>query len=288
MEAPDITIIGVGRLGNSLAKALSAAGIPIKSLYNRTANKAQKLAADLNINVSGSFPSDDHELGDLIFITVADGAIEGVAHRLADITEDFSAKTIVHCSGNESAIILADLKSKGGSIASFHPLQTFTGYSEPSDFEEIYFSLQGNKSAFPQLKEVAKRLGAETLEVTEDQKSHLHVAAVLASNYLNTLLDAAVETASASGLAPKKAKKALMPLVKTTLQNIEDQSFEDALSGPIKRGDLQTVEHHLDLLKDKPELLALYQILGQRTVELAKKSQQIDHDTARKMIKMLK
>lgn len=288
MKAPEITIIGVGGLGSSLAKALSAAGIPVKSLYNRTADKARKLAVDLNINVSGSFPSDDHELGDLIFITVADGAIQDVANRLADTTDDLSKKTIVHCSGNESAIILADLKSKGGSIASFHPLQTFTTQSEPSDFEDIYFSLQGDKSAFPQLKQLAKQIGANTLEVTENQKSHLHVAAVLASNYLNTLLEAAVETASAGDLAPEKAKKALMPLVKRTLRNIEAQSFEEALSGPIKRGDIQTIGNHLDLLKNQPELLLLYRILGQRTVELARKSQQIDHNTAQKMIKMLK
>lgn len=288
MPTPEITIIGVGGLGSSLARAFSAAGIPVKSLYNRTADKARKLAIDLNINISGSFPSDDRELGDLIFITVADGAIQGVANRLADATDDLSTKTIAHCSGNESAILLADLKSKGAGIASFHPLQTFTGKSEPSDFEDIYFSLQGDTSVFPQLKQLAKKIGANTLEVTENQKSHLHAAAVLASNYLNTLLDAAVATASAGDLAPEKAKKALMPLVKTTLQNIENKSFEKALSGPIKRGDIETVGHHLDLLKDQPELLSLYRILGQRTVELARKSQQIDLDTAQKMVKILK
>lgn len=287
MPALKITIIGVGALGNSLAMALSAAGVPVKSIFNRTVDKAQKLAFDLNIDVSGSFPSDRSELGDLIFVTVSDSAIEPVAHRLADITDDFSTKTIVHCSGNESASLLNDFEPKGGSIASFHPLQTFTTQSGLSDFENIYFSLQGDKSAFPQLKEIAKKLGALTLEVTEDQKAHLHAAAVMASNYLNTLLDAAVETASASELAPEKVKKALMPLIKTTLQNIGEQSFGKAMSGPIKRGDLQTVSHHLDLLSGQPELLALYRIMGQRTVELARKSKNIDQNIAQKMTNML-
>ena len=137
------------------------------------------------------------------------------------------------------------------------------------------------------LTQIATKLGAHTLEVTEGQKSSLHAAAVMASNYLNTLLNAAVETASDSDLNRDQAKKALMPLIKTTLQNIEEKSFEKSLSGPIKRGDMQTVRHHLDLLEDKPELLTLYRILGQRTVTIAKRAKDIDQDTAHKISKML-
>lgn len=287
MPAPQITIIGVGGLGNSLARALSTADVSIKSIFNRTVDKAKHLAGELNINISTTFPSDETQLGNIIFITVSDSAIEPVADRLIDISESFDGKTIVHCSGTESASLLKDFRSKGGIIASLHPLQTFNEQSKPSDFEDIYFSLQGDKSAFPQLKRIAKKLGAKTLEVTEDQKSHLHAAAVMASNYLNTLLDAAVETAAIGNLDPDEAKKALMPLVKTTLRNVESQSFEEALSGPIKRGDLPTVGHHLDLLEEQPELLALYRILGQRAVKLAKKSQSLDHDTAQKIVNLL-
>ena len=287
MPAPDITIIGVGGLGHSLAKALSAADIPVKSIFNRTTDDAKKLADDLYIRISGSFPSADYELGDLIFITVSDSAIEKVVRQLADVSADFSHKTIVHCSGNESATLLQPIKKKGGLIASFHPLQTFTAQSGPSDFNDIYFSLQGDKSAFPQLKEIASQMGAYTLEVSKEQKSHLHAAAVIASNYLNTLLDAAVATATVSGLSKEKAKQALFPLIKTSLKNIESQSFEEALTGPIKRGDWETVEHHLHLLDDQPELLAIYQIMGKRTIKLARKSQKIDSDTAKKLYRLL-
>ncbi len=287
MPTPEITIIGVGGLGHSLVSALSDADIAIKSIFNRTPDKAQKLAQALDVEIAGSFPTDISELGNLIFITVSDSAIESTANQLAEIADDYSAKTIVHCSGNESASLLKELKSKGGSVASFHPLQTFTDDSGSSDFEDIYFSLQGDKLTFPLLTQIAQKLEAHTIEVTEGQKSSLHAAAVIASNYLNTLLNAAVETASDSILTRDQAKKALMPLIKTTLQNIEEKSFEKALSGPIKRGDLQTVRHHLDLLEDKPELLTLYRILGQRTITLAKRAKDIDQDTAHKLSKML-
>lgn len=288
MPSPEITIIGVGGLGHSLAKAFLAASIPIKSIFNRTQEKAKNLALDLKVDTWGSLPSSDSELGDLIFITVSDSAIAKVARQLADVSEDLTHKTIVHCSGNESATILQPLKEKGGYIASFHPLQTFTMHSKPLDYQDIYFSLQGDKNAFPQLNEIARKLDAHTLEVTEEQKSHLHAAAVIASNYLNTLLDTAVDTATASGLSQEKAKEALFPLVKTSLKNIESQSFEKALTGPIKRGDLETVKDHLHLLNDEPELLAIYKTLGQRTVTLARKSQNISSNTAKKLNHLLK
>jgi predicted short-subunit dehydrogenase-like oxidoreductase (DUF2520 family) len=287
MPAPEITIIGVGGLGYSLAKALSEANFTVKSVFNRTAGKAKEIADELDINQSGTFPLDDSELGDLIFITVSDSAIANVAQQLADISEDFSHKTIVHCSGNETASLLQALKEKGGHIASFHPLQTFTKRSKPSDFNDIYFSLQGDKAAFSHLGNLAEKLGARTFEVSREQKSHLHAAAVFASNYLNTLLEVAVDTASASGVSREIAKKALFPLIKTSLKNIESQSFNDALTGPIKRGDWETVKHHLHLLEDWPELLTIYKTLGRRTVKMARKSGDIDQNAAQKVLKLM-
>ncbi len=287
MPAPEITIIGVGGLGYSLAKALSEANFTVKSVFNRTVGKAKEIADELDINQSGTFPLDDSELGDLIFITVSDSAIANVAQQLADISEDFSHKTIVHCSGNETASLLQALKEKGGHIASFHPLQTFTKRSKPSDFNDIYFSLQGDKAAFSHLANLAEKLGARTFEVSGEQKSHLHAAAVFASNYLNTLLEVAVDTASASGVSREIAKKALFPLIKTSLKNIESQSFNDALTGPIKRGDWETVKHHLHLLEDWPELLTIYKTLGRRTVKMARKSGDIDQNAAQKVLKLM-
>lgn len=287
MPSPEVTIIGVGGLGQSLARALSKANISVKSLFNRTTDKAQNLAADLDTSIAGSFPENINQLGNFIFITVTDNAIKEIVNRLSTLSDDFRDRIVVHCSGNESAELLGDLKSKGAATASFHPLQTFTDQSNPATFENIFFSLQGDESAFPDLKHIAQKLGAQTLEVNAEQKSHLHAAAVLASNYLNTLLNASVETASLSGLPSNKAKQALLPLVKTTLQNIEHQSFEEALSGPIKRGDVATVEKHLKLLQGQPDLLNLYRELGYKTVRLAQRSQSIDDATAEKMLNLL-
>ncbi|MEL7834714.1 Rossmann-like and DUF2520 domain-containing protein [Fodinibius sp. Rm-B-1B1-1] len=284
---PEITLIGTGGLGQTLVRALSEVNIPIKSIFNRTVDKARDIAVEYGILTHGKQPDNIGQLGNLIFITVTDRAIEEVAQQLSRLSGDFNDYTIVHCSGNESAELLHPLRVKGASVASFHPLQTFTEQSDAKAFQDIYFSLQGDKTVFPLLENIAQKLGAQTLEVTADQKSNLHAAAVMASNYLNTLLEAAIDTASLSGLSPERAKEALLPLVATTLRNIGEQSFENALTGPIKRGDIETVKRHIELLRGQPELMTIYQTLGKRTVALAKRSQKIDSPTAQTLLEVL-
>lgn len=288
MELPEISIIGLGGLGTALTKTLSARGIPIKSIYNRSEDKASDLAAEIGINSWGDFPHEPDELGNLVFVTVADRAIEEVAGRLLKLDGDFEEFTFVHCSGNESADLLDGLKVKGATIASFHPLQTFTAQSQPDDFTDIYFSMQGEPQAFPVLKKVARLLEAHTLEVNQEQKAYLHAAAVMASNYLNTLLDASVEIGTLGDLTATKVKNALLPLVKTTLKNSEEHSFAEALTGPIKRGDIQTVKNHLALLDDHNELRRLYCSLGLHTLRLAETKDYLDGTTVAKLRKILR
>jgi len=283
MERAEVTIIGLGGLGSTLAKALSAHNIPVKSVFNRSTGKAKKLADQLGISVAADFPGKLSQLGDIIFITVSDQAIAQVADRLAALSNNFEGRLCAHCSGNATADLLNPLQKKGAATASFHPLQTFTPQSGPEFFNGIYFSLQGDEQAFTKLQDIAKRLEAETFEITSEQKSHLHAAAVLASNYLNTLLDTAVEVGSLSGLPRSQVQKALLPLIKTSLKNREDRSFADTLTGPIKRGDVQTVKTHVTLLKDQPGLYRLYCVLGNRTIELAESSGSLDQATADKL-----
>jgi predicted short-subunit dehydrogenase-like oxidoreductase (DUF2520 family) len=286
MNRPEISIIGAGSLGTTLTKALVEKGWPVKSVFNRTQHKAVKLAEELEISITGSFPSSLTSLGKLVFITVSDDAISNIALRLSMLSDSFEEHTIVHCSGNESAKLLQQLKQKGATVASFHPLQTFTSESSPEDFNGIYFSMQGDSQAFTVLGEIAKNLRANTFTVNESQKSHLHAAAVLASNYITTILDASVEVGSISGLPQKQVKNALLPLVETTLKNVRKQPFDQALSGPVRRGDITTVKKHIELLSGDSELQNLYCLLGLHTLKLAKKSDKLDEKTAQKLRKI--
>lgn len=289
MKFPASSVIGIGGLGTALTKALLAGGIPVKSIFNRTANKAEALAASTGIQKWGEFPFSLDELGSLIFVTVPDSSIKAVAGKLAQLEDEavFKGRTVVHCSGSESADLLSQLESKGAAVASFHPLQTFNDKSHPDSFQGIYFSIQGDPQTFPLLQNIARQLGGHTLQVTPKQKSQLHTAAVISSNYLNTLLQASVEIGAMGGLSPSKVKEALLPLVETTLENTSKFPFEEALTGPIKRGDIETIEKHLALLRDQIELRELYCTLGLQTLNMAESSGKLNNSAVEKMRKLL-
>lgn len=287
MNFPETSIIGTGGLGTVLTQTLLAKKIPVKSVFNRTPKKAEELADTNEIEIWGSFPSALDDLGKLVFITVSDDEIEKVARRLSQLSDNIEERIFIHCSGNGGADLLQSLKSKGSSVASFHPLQTFTSRAKPEDFKGIYFSIQGDREVFPLLQELAQQLGAEAFEVTKEQKSHLHAAAVMASNYLTALLDASVEIGTASGLSDEKVKKALLPLIRTTLRNTEHHSLSEALTGPIKRGDIITIKKHLSLLEEQSELRDLYCLLGLQAVRLAELSGHLDGTVIEKMCNIL-
>src|SRR5699024_1014118 len=120
----------------------------------------------------------------------------GVVKHLQQLSDDFSHSCFVHCSGNESANILEPLQKKGAYIASMHPLQTFNQDSGAEAFSDIYFSLQGDSELLSTLRKVAEKLGANTIKINSRQKAHLHAAAVMASNYLMTLIDDSVQITS--------------------------------------------------------------------------------------------
>ncbi len=269
MAKPSISVIGTGALGSVLANALHNQGFEIKGLYNRSESKAAALGEELNPSFISEFPETVNQLGDLVFLTVPDRAIEDSANRLSQIGIDFSNVIIAHCSGNYPSHILFGLIEKGASTASFHPLQTFTGDSKPKDFEGIYIDMEGEQHAIEILRDVVEQLGASPLEVEPEAKPYLHAAAVMASNYMVALMEAASQTAELGGISKKEALQALLPLAKKSMANISrSSSLDEALSGPIARGDASTVQNQLEKLQNNPDLQQLYRQLGKVLLKL--------------------
>lgn len=267
----DISIIGTGAVGSTLARALLKAGYQLRGLYNRTEEHAATLARELRVAHSAAFPRDVSELGSVVFITVVDGQVEAVAQKLASLEGDWTGRTAVHCSGTLSTDALQPLKRSGASVLSMHPLQTFQRDSLPEAFRDIYFSLQGDGAAASRLSVLAEDLGAGTFPIDKSGKAYLHAAAVMACNYLVSLLDAAGATAEAGGMDKEQAVKVMMPLVRQTLQNVESTGTVSSLSGPVARGDAGTVKRHLELLGEENELREIYRLMGRYTLKLARK-----------------
>lgn len=287
MDKKEVTIIGTGALGSALARVLIEKGIPVKSLYNRTAGKAETLAQDLDIEYFGTFPGSTDALGDLIFITVPDDVISNVAEQLARQTGIHGDTTVVHCSGNYGSAILDAVQARGCSVGAFHPMQTFTEKSKPGIFKNIYVTVEGDPGGVEVLGDLAEQIGARVLNVEPGDKPFLHAGAVFASNYLVALLDAAAEAGSSGTLTRDEVLRAYLPLVRTTIENCDEGELSKILSGPVARGDVNTVNKHLQLLKHKPGLFSLYKLMGLRTIRLADQSGRLSDDIITEMKKML-
>lgn len=288
MSQPSVTVIGTGALGSTLARALYHREYTITSLYNRSPKKAKKLSQEVEAKYVSTFPSEKEDLGTLIFITVHDSEIAPVVSKLSRIKDDFKDHYVVHCSGNEQAGILNPVQKKGAGIAAFHPLQTFTSQSGIQDFRGIYFDVEADHETTKVLDDIAHSLGSKTINISKDAKPYLHAAAVVASNYLVTLLHTSGRIAELGGLDQDEAVKALLPLVGKTLQNLGAQQGLDALTGPIVRGDVETVRTHLELLEHNNDLLKLYKMLGLETLQIAKKSQRLPEALSSQLLSLLK
>lgn len=264
MNHPAITIIGPGRLGKALAKAFTEAQYSVK-VFGR----------------KDTFS----DFGDITFITTPDSEIRKTASTIASSKAEFDGKIFVHCSGSSPSSILDELKEKGVHIACFHPLQAVS--KETKSFKDIYFDLEGDEEALAQLEELAKSLGAKSFRVSSKEKELLHVSAVIASNYLVTLADLALRISESTAISQRDLLNAFLPLMSSSIKNLGELSPSDALTGPISRGDTQTVQKHIKLLKDKPELLEIYKKLGLLTLELIG-SEITDHSVKFRLYDLLK
>lgn len=287
MISEQVTIIGTGAVGSLLAKALYENNVQIYSLFNRSPQPLQLLDKIVNPRYSATFPKTYDQLGDLIFITTPDHSIQKAANKLAELFDNFSNKIVAHCSGSQPSSALSSLQKKGAFTAAFHPVQTFTPQSNPSDFCGIFFDVEGDKTAVAYLKEVAGVLNADSFEISPKAKPYLHAAGVAASNYLVALLDTASEIAQMGGMERKKAVEVLMPLVQKSLDNIKrSEHLSEALSGPIARGDVETVSRHIKLLGTNNEIQQFYKLLGKRTLELAVRNKNYSAEKSNALAKL--
>ncbi|WP_018126312.1 Rossmann-like and DUF2520 domain-containing protein [Balneola vulgaris] len=270
MQSNRITIIGLGNVGLTLNKALPKAGYSIHGLYSR--NKGA------HPNVIDRLPRTSEELGDILFITVSDSALKDVVDELSQRDLNFEGVTVLHCSGNENSELLQPFKDVGASVGAFHPMKAILKGQD--SFEDVYFDIEGDTLAVKRMYELAKKLKAHAFEIPSSAKSLIHAASVMASNYVVTLLNASSEMAELSGVSKDEIEKALLSLTRSSLKNMLDKGIEHSLTGPIARGDLSTIEKHLEDLSVNPKLVELYAKLGLLTIPLAK---DVDIDTQRSL-----
>ena len=262
-----VSIIGMGRMGRALAVALPSSGYELDRLFVRS--DAAALPGDL-AKFAAKLADAERVDSDIVFITTRDNEIEGAA---AALSEKVAAGSFVfHTSGSKSSTALNVLKTVGCSIGSLHPLVSVSDPAlGPERFSGSFFCVEGESSAAALGQEIAISLGGRPFSIDTQFKTLYHAAAVTACGHLVALFDAAVEMMGRTGLSPEKAKEILLPLVSSTVDNLARQSTSEALTGTFARADSETFTKHIGALNEfgTDELLEIYLLLGERSLELA-------------------
>lgn len=265
-----VSIIGAGVVGSAVGRLLRERGYEIKGVACRSMANAEKSIKFIGSGEAGTDAAKAAKGADWVFITTPDRAIETVCREVSAGGGFDRGQLVVHMSGALPADALDSARQSGARVVSIHPLQSLASASQAvSNLPGSYFSVEGAPDAIAEGKEVVEALCGLLLVIPSEQKALYHAGAAVASNYLVTVVEFAVEIYETLGLDRKEAISAVMPLVRGTVNNIEKVGVPDALTGPIARGDIATVEGHLEVLKKKmPGMVRLYCELGKHAVKV--------------------
>ncbi len=265
---PRLVIIGAGRVGSTLALAAHRVGYPVTAVYNRTPLRAQALAQAVGARACADLAT-AVAVGDLVFLAVSDDAIALVDAAAADAWRP--GLGVVHHSGLHGSGILRHAAAAGALTGTLHPLQTIADPQTALDLlPGAYFGLSGHPDLLPTLHEFVLALGGRPLIVPDAVKPLYHAAAVFASNYVVACFATAVALLEELGISPEDGARALLPLIRGAVDNLEHRGLPAALTGPIARGDVGTLQaHQQQLAARRPDLLSLYRCLGRATIPVA-------------------
>ena len=264
-----INLIGAGHVGSTLGRLFAASGaLHVQDVLTRSTASAQDAIAFIG---AGRAVTDLAALrpADVVMLAVSDDQIEAVCGVLA-----VAPGTVVfHCSGAKSSAALAAARSLGALTASVHPVRSFADPSKvAADFAGTWCGVEGDEAALAALRPALDAIGARLVDISPEAKTVYHAASVFASNYLVTVMDAALRAYQAAGIDEAVARELAGPLARETLDNVLRMGARKALSGPIARGDLATVARQQQALdRQDSQLGELYRALAAATTTLARR-----------------
>jgi predicted short-subunit dehydrogenase-like oxidoreductase (DUF2520 family) len=205
----------------------------------------------------------------IVFLSVPDDAVSIMAGSLAHAGGRIPGTVaFVHLSGALQLSALQPLRARHA-IGSFHPLQSFPEPRTPSSLNGIVVAVDASTASLRRrLAGLARALGAKPKHVDDSQRALYHAAAVFASNYVDVVLAKAVELLREAGWSEREAVHGLAPLAEGVLANLRVRGPVAALTGPVRRGDVNTVERHLAALHEAP-VADLYRMLALIALEIA-------------------
>ncbi|MFK4784741.1 Rossmann-like and DUF2520 domain-containing protein [Fusobacterium sp. MFO224] len=262
----NIGFIGAGKVGFSLGKYFSMKNKKVEGYYSRNYESSVEAAKFTNSKAYRNL----EELvikNDIIFITTPDDTIK-------DIWEDIKkfqieGKIICHTSGSLSSDIFSDIDSLGAFQYSIHPMFPFSDkYETYKKLNNIHFTIEGHDKHLSHMKQFLESLGNKTLSIGNDKKSLYHLGNVTVSNLVIALIESGCNYLEECGINKSVALEAMYPLIKSNIENIGERGITSSLTGPIERGDIETIKKHMEAIPCENK--KLYKNLSLKLLGIAK------------------
>ena len=267
---PIIAIVGAGGLATFLAVALNDAGFAITEIIARDSPRSRRRARSLAAKVGAQTVTPHSAALDatLLWFCVPDREIRGAASALAGHLAAYDKNKVpskvrfaFHSSGALLSRELEPLRKAGIAVASVHPLMTFVPGTRPS-LTGVPFAMEGDRAATQVGRQIVRELGGESFSLPTARKAAYHAWATLTSPLLLAFLVTLEEAARAAGFTRKDARRKSLPIIRQTLANYSCLGPAQSFSGPLIRGDAETVAKHLAALKKHPGPREVYVALA--------------------------
>lgn len=256
----NITIIGAGKVGSALAIELFDKGYKIFGIVDKSRAKARKLGKVCDCNeIFSSVTQKTVNNSDLILLSISDDDLTEYHKVVKDI--DFKGRMLAHTSGLLTSEIFKDYDVYRKDSASFHPVQTFPviSYKNNNFLKGIYLSIEGGERALKVIKGIIHKLGSNEISLSRNKKSLFHLGCVISSNFTVANFYILKEFSRELGISEKKFLNVLNPLFVKTVENINKKGVIGTLTGPVVRGDITTIQSHIELLHGKfPKFVEYY------------------------------
>lgn len=280
-----IALVGAGRVGQTLARALARRGYRIGCVVTASARTARAAVRFIGGGEpSGQVGAEVVRAG-TILIATPDRLIPDAAHTLAQIEADWRKKVVLHTSGAVSSHELIPLEELGAAVGSLHPIYPF---SRPlKTFPPgVVFGIEGHRRARKQAAGLVRALRGHPIEIPAEQKPLYHAAAALVAGHLMTLVDLGTRLLARAGVPKTHARNALLPLARETLESYA-RLGPQAWVGPLRRGDAETLWHHLLALRSVPRRYReVYVALARAAVDLYRADQTRATKELRRLLEM--
>ncbi len=260
-----IAFIGAGRVAATLAQAMQLAGLHVAAISSRDQRHAEAIAATVPGAVAATVQG-AADAGELVFVTVSDDAIE----RVCAAVVWRPGQSVVHCSGASDLDVLREAKLAGALVGAFHPMQMFANPLVARErLPGCTITIAADPPLDALLDDVGRRLGCRMLRLPAGRRALYHASANYVGPFVIALMQEAVTIWRALGVPERDALAALVPLVEGTLAAVKDGGLAHGMGGCVARGDVGTVERHLDALEAfSPESALLYRHMTVRTIPL--------------------